>query len=580
MTQRSGVTRRLGGRAFTALVASLLVCSGGLYPSPASAAVSFDPAPDVPVGAGPRGMAIADFNGDGIPDLAVTNAFPGSTRVSIRLGTGDGGFLNAPDVVAGSGPLGIVARDVNGDGHADLVVANEATFFISIRLGVGDGTFTSAPNVPVAQSPRAVGVDDFNGDGVLDFVATHGQASIASVRLGAGDGTFTSAPDVGVGVASSAVVVADFNADGMPDFATTTPGAGGVYVRLGAGDGTFTSAPTLTADVDPRGIAAADFNGDAIVDLAVANRHVGTVSIRLGVGDGTFTPAPDIAAGRGAQEIGVADFDDDGRLDLAVALQVSDTVVVLLGEGDGTFTAGVYLVVGAQPSWVAVGDLDRDGSPDLAVTLQSPDKVAIRLNRVATTTVVTSSANPSTVGSDVTFTATVAPTSGGGTVGFTVDGVAASGCDARPLVLVGDAYRATCVVSGIPAGDHAVVATYSGSGRYGASAGQLTQTVLRIPTALDAGPAVIRLLPPGVTFPGLTARLTADSPARPLAGRTVRFRVGTTEVCRATTDANGVASCRGSIVASLQTVLNLGYVAVFDGDATYLPSTDRGPLIA
>ena len=69
------------------------------------------------------------------PDLAVANQT--NNTVSIRLGTGAGGFATAPDVVVGSGPASVAVGDFNGDGKQDLAVANATSNTMSIRLGTG-----------------------------------------------------------------------------------------------------------------------------------------------------------------------------------------------------------------------------------------------------------------------------------------------------------------------------------------------------------------------------------------------------------------------------------------------------------
>ncbi len=105
-----------------------------------------------------------------------------------------------------------------------------------------------------------------------------------------------------------------------------------------------------------------------------------------------------------------------------------------------------------------------------------------------------------------------------------------------------------------------------------------TLTVTRAVTTLVANPAEARLLPPKIYFPKLSARLTIGNPAIPVAGQTIRFTVGTTVLCSAVTDANGNASCSGSLSGDLKVILHLGYNAIFDGDANLLPTQDHGPL--
>src|SRR5262249_45258667 len=121
------------------------------------------------VGTAPRTLAMGDFNGDGFLDLAVTNF--GSNSVTILLGASDksGNFtVKTPAVAVGTAPVGIAIADFNGDGFADLAVTNSGANSVSIVLGKGDGTFQ--PQVAftsnIGNSPYPVAVGDFNGDGL------------------------------------------------------------------------------------------------------------------------------------------------------------------------------------------------------------------------------------------------------------------------------------------------------------------------------------------------------------------------------------------------------------------------------
>jgi hypothetical protein len=103
------------------------------------------------VGGFPSFVAVADFNGDGVPDLAVVNS--NSNSVSVLLGNGDGSFQPARNFAVGTEPRLLLVGDLNGDGIADLAVANYGTVptngSVSILLGNGDGTFQAARNFAV-----------------------------------------------------------------------------------------------------------------------------------------------------------------------------------------------------------------------------------------------------------------------------------------------------------------------------------------------------------------------------------------------------------------------------------------------
>lgn len=105
------------------------------------------------------------------------------------------------------------------------------------------------------------------------------------------------------------------------------------------------------------------------------------------------------------------------------------------------------------------------------------------VNKTPTVTTVRSSKNPSTYGSSVTFTATVSPTDGGGTMTFWVGGNTIVGCTSTPLSLVGPSYKATCTTSSLAGGSDKVRAVYSGDRNAFGSSGKVTQTVSKSPTS-------------------------------------------------------------------------------------------------
>jgi hypothetical protein len=330
-------------------------------------------------GSSPYSVAVADFNGDGKPDLAVANlgTYPNysDSSVSVLLGKGDGTFLPAINYAAGSAPHSVAVGDFNGDGHQDLAVV--AGGGVSILLGKGDGTFLPAVNYTVGYLPLSVAVGDFNGDGIPDLAVANSNIpnpGTVSVLLGKGDGTFLPTLTFPVGNNPLSVAVGDFNGDGHQDLAVANYYSNNVSVLLGQGDGTFQSAVNYAAGYIPNSVAVGDFNGDGFADLAVASNS--GVSVLPGQGDGTFLPAQSFYAGIYPSSVAVADFNGDGKPDLAVAnygfYGQGSSVSVLLGKGDGTFQPPVYYPAGGESASVAVGDFKGDGKQDLAVANSYP----------------------------------------------------------------------------------------------------------------------------------------------------------------------------------------------------------------
>lgn len=313
---------------------------------------------------GATGIVAADFNEDGVLDLATANPVFGPGQVSILIGNGDGTFQSFYHLFQygiGVGPaVGLTAGDFNGDGHVDLVVPLSFDSVLVTALGNGDGTFQVVARNILEGRPAQVMSADLNGDGILDVVVLgEGRAGDYLLPLlGNGDGSFRPAKGRQTPAVDKAYVVElchapdqnqrsrDFNGDRIPDIAVVdhcSPGR--IRIFLGNGDGTFTRGKSYSTQAAPTSVASADFNGDGISDLAASKttRARGKVSVLAGAGDGTFqklTQPPSYRVGPNPLRVTAADLNGDRRPDLVVAnageANSSDvnTVTVLLNTGD------------------------------------------------------------------------------------------------------------------------------------------------------------------------------------------------------------------------------------------------------
>jgi hypothetical protein len=349
---------------------------------------------------------VEDFNGDGIPDLAVlwnASIYGGTVSVTILFGKGDGTFTTGPTVQ----PAGVlsyptmIGGDYNGDGKADLAVLSYngiSTSYITVLLGNGDGTFATPITSQVYNQPATGGdiiagtlvAADFNGDGKLDVavVGDYVSSGGATILLGKGDGTFTALqPNLDLNADFGLIATGDFNGDGIPDLVTTNYFEDGTppNIFLGKGDGTFTAAPTPSFNLEyfPTSIVVGDFNGDGILDLAFSDLN--GVEIALGNGDGTFneTPASPISVPSELYSLQAGDFSQDGKLDLAGLDNYFDEIDLLVGSGDGTFavtrTTPVVSTVIVGPFQIAAADFNADGVPDLAMLTKNVNTASILL---------------------------------------------------------------------------------------------------------------------------------------------------------------------------------------------------------
>lgn len=159
--------------------------------------------------------------------------------------------------------------------------------------------------------------------------------------------------------------------------------------------------------------------------------------------------------------------------------------------------------------------------------------------KIATTTTLQSSLNPSTYGQSVTLTATVSPTDGGGTVDFKNGSSDITNCTSRPLVDVSGQYEATCTTSGLPVGSNSLTAVYSGdSGYAGSTSDPVDQVVNPLPTHLR----VWLVVHANGTYT-LFAQLTSGGSG--VNGQAIHFNAGRSgpALCTAGTDSSGIAHC-------------------------------------
>ena len=302
---------------------------------------TFDESASYDAGSSPYFMAAEDFNEDDIVDLVVSNPYYYYGYISILFGNGDGTFAESIQIETGYKAMYLAAADFNGDGLADLAVSFPShSGNVRILLGRGDGTFEDAiPYQTTYTSSGFISVSDFNEDGLLDLAVAcpqEGDHGGVTIFLGAGDGTFEVLDTIYISDWVSFVGTADFNGDADIDLAIFA----GVYIDFlwGQGTGSFgpwESGPQCSAYYS----AVADVDGDGNFDI-VCFGGVDYLSVCLGRGDGTFTEDGPYDVGHAPWAPAVGDFDGNGSRDVAVVNNCSDTISILINrchdlDGDG-----------------------------------------------------------------------------------------------------------------------------------------------------------------------------------------------------------------------------------------------------
>lgn len=312
-------------------------------------------------------VLVDDFDGDNHKDIAVVEQ--NNDTVGILFGKGDGTFetelpLNVGYYGGGvlNHPHSVAVGDFNGDSVKDLAVANirtEAgnTGYVSTLIGLGSRSFDTTSNWPANDQPHAIVTGAFNKSNdisEIDLVVSNGKCNdhTLSFLYGDGMGNFTlQSAATNVGQKPVNIAVDDFNGDGLPDLAVANllSDRASVSVAIGNGDRTFsvTTYPTHTTTISCVGtnpptcettsaVGTGDFTGDGKTDIVATNSYLDIVAVLVGNGDATFMATPlttTLPAGDdGPRSIAVGSINDltDSKLDLAIANVNSDTISIYL----------------------------------------------------------------------------------------------------------------------------------------------------------------------------------------------------------------------------------------------------------
>ena len=346
----------------------------------------------------PNSIAIADVNGDGVPDLLVATTIdqgqtndPGFAGVYLGVTTAPGTYQAGVKYdTTGTNPSGIVVVDLTNSGSKDMVVSNFGTGTATVYMhnSASPGTFLAGTTVTTGGQPNQVVSADINGDGLPDLVfADMSGNAIVLLQNSSAPGTFEAPTSLATNGQTASVAVADLNGDGKPDIVATVFDSNGnngqvlVFLQSAATPGAFAAAVSYPAGAQPEAVRIADVNGDGLPDLIVANHGPGTsgtgtpgvsVLLQSSATAGTFLAPVTYPTPWGPVDVAVGDLNGDGKPDLVVASLgpgPTGAISVLLQSttAAGTFgTATSYAGYG-EPLSVAIADLNGDGHPDIAV---------------------------------------------------------------------------------------------------------------------------------------------------------------------------------------------------------------------
>ncbi|MGL2964936.1 beta strand repeat-containing protein, partial [Flavobacterium sp. RSB2_4_14] len=390
--------------------------------------VSFATKVDFTTGTNPTSVSLGDIDGDGKPDLALTNV--SSNTVSVLRNTSVSGtvsFAVKVDFATGSLPTSVTIGDIDGDGKPDLAVTNQGINTISVMRNTSiSGTASFAANVgyTTGSTPNSVSIGDIDGDGKPDLAVTNAGNNTVSIIGQVPPVTVTTFSPASGAIGSSVTITGTgfdpTSAQNIVYFGATkatvtaaTATSLTVMVPLGAtyqnisitnlavnltgysakpfivtldGNIAFANKLDFAAGTNSKSVSIGDIDGDGKADLAVTNRNSATISIYRNTstsGTVSYANKVDFATGDRPNNVRIGDIDGDGKSDLVLVNDSSDTVTVLRNTstiGLVNFAAKNDFITGDNPTSVYIADINGDGKPDLAVTNGFSDSVSLFRN--------------------------------------------------------------------------------------------------------------------------------------------------------------------------------------------------------
>ena len=354
-------------------------------------------------GNGPLLTAVGDLDGDGTPDLVVLNYYDGTVDVYRNVstnGTLASSSFASPVVLsvtgAGSSVFGLALADLDGDGRLDILVGdynlNEISIFqnLSSPGTISSGSFGIRVDVSVSGSPAGLAVADMDGDGKADIVTANQSGNTVSAlrNIGSGGtisaGSFAAPVSFAVGSSPWRIAIADMDGDGQPDVVTLNQSDSNHKVSIlrnlsAVGSIAFALHVDLAGADTGEALAVGDLDGDGKPDVVVGSYTGRTIAVYRNISTpgsitaGSFASNVAFAMGASVHNIAIGDLDGDGKPDLAVVTEDSSELSLFKNTSTpGSFTTSslgprLAFASGNNAVGVVIDDLDGDGRSDLVL---------------------------------------------------------------------------------------------------------------------------------------------------------------------------------------------------------------------
>ena len=338
-------------------------------------------------GSGPADLIVADFNGDGTPDLAVADSAGGQVRV--HFNDGSGGFADVvvfPNETSTYGdwdqPAFLATAPIFG-AAADLVVGDPVARSISILANSGGRFDSERQNIYIGHTIADVLATDLDADGDSDIATANWDDASVTILFNNGRGTFNARTALAVDPGPVALTAGYLNADDHRDLVVANSLAGTVSVLFSNREGGFLTRQDIVVGIEPVAVTIIDVDADGDNDLLVGNRGSRDVAVLVNDGDGGLTLSERVRIDLPVAHMDLSDMTRDMYSDLVVASPSGSYIAFLENDAGAGFVTRDIIASQASLSRVAIADLDGDGANDIAALSSSLAQVQIFLNEDA-----------------------------------------------------------------------------------------------------------------------------------------------------------------------------------------------------
>jgi hypothetical protein len=312
------------------------------------------------------GAYAGDLDKDGYTDFLVPNEQANDIRVFMNDRSGGYTDFKIFPIAGGSRPSTNEGADFNLDGLMDIAVGNSFNSIITVFLGDGNGSFSSVENYNAAQEVRGLMVIDVDGDGFMDIITANRLGSNLTVLKNNGDGTFIPSDTIETGSnGETTCSAADVNGDGIIDLFVGALSSREVILLLGEGNGSFIFHSKVSVTGQPWFTCTGDMNGDGIADVVSANSSGNLLAVILCDSLGNLSEPVHYSTGSFPLSIDLGDVDGDGDLDVVTSNYSAGSFTLYENDGTGVLFNRRDLAAGESGSCSVFHDRDNDGDLDM-----------------------------------------------------------------------------------------------------------------------------------------------------------------------------------------------------------------------